>query len=529
MTSKKPHSLSDHLFGLNAYHLHEEGDEHDHAHDDSDHDVLDHGSRALESVPFISMGLDIGSSGTQIALSRLLMRGPGEAPALQRQVKSRETLYLSPVAFTPFLPDGCIDVAALQDLLVDAYEQSGVTPDEIETGAVIMTGQAALRANAKAIVDQLAQESGDIICAAAGHHMEAMLAAQGSGALRLSLAHHTRVLNIDIGGGTTKLALCEDGRVIALAALAIGGRLIVRDESGVITRLEPEGRAQALQLGLDLTLGQQISQQDMQRIADHRAEQLALVLGLDGTAQEDAGLFLTDPISLVGAFDEVLFSGGVAEFFYGREARDFGDLGRPLAQALRIIFEVQGTPFTILPAQECMRATVLGASEYCVQLSGQTSTITSHAALLPRRNLPVLYPPYDFLKPIDPNALGRAITQNRRAFDAMEGAGEMAFAFRWRGEPLHERLLAFAQGVALGLEDLIRARQNLYIMLEGDAALSLGAILLQEIGIESELLVLDGLVLRDFDYVDIGRMRMPSQMVPVTIKTLVFEAAQKKI
>ena len=528
MNSKRPHSLADHLFGLNAHHIHGEEDEHDHSHDDPDHDVLEHGTRALEAVPFISMGLDIGSSGTQIAFSRLLMRGPGEAAALQRQVKQRETLYLSPVAFTPFLDNGQIDLTGLRDLLDAAFDASGITPDEIETGAVIMTGKAALRENAKAIVEVLADESGEIICAAAGHHMEAMLAAQGSGAVRLSRAHQKTILNIDIGGGTTKLAVCEDGRGKDLCALAVGGRLIVVDEDEVIVRLEPEGRAYAQHLGLELAMGAKLSSQDRQRIGDHMAALLASALGLDVPDEDIAGIYLTQPLRNLAKVDEILLSGGVAEFFYQRETKDFGDLGFFLAQALRVIFEVQGLPWTLLPAQECIRATVLGASEYSLQLSGQTSTISSHAALLPRRNLPVLYPVIDFLQPIDPARLGQAIKHHRAAFDRLADDEEMVFAFRWRGEPSHERLLAFAQGLAIGLEDLIRAKTNLYIMLEGDAALSLGAILLQEIGIETELLILDGLVLRDFDYVDIGRMRVPSHMVPVTIKTLIFEPEQKK-
>jgi ethanolamine utilization protein EutA len=255
---------------------------------------------------------------------------------------------------------------------------------------------------------------------------------------------------------------------------------------------------------------------------------LASALGLDVPDEDIAGIYLTQPLRNLAKVDEILLSGGVAEFFYQRETKDFGDLGFFLAQALRVIFEVQGLPWTLLPAQECIRATVLGASEYSLQLSGQTSTISSHAALLPRRNLPVLYPVIDFLQPIDPARLGQAIKHHRAAFDRLADDEEMVFAFRWRGEPSHERLLAFAQGLAIGLEDLIRAKTNLYIMLEGDAALSLGAILLQEIGIETELLILDGLVLRDFDYVDIGRMRVPSHMVPVTIKTLIFEPEQKK-
>jgi ethanolamine utilization protein EutA len=161
-------------------------------------------------------------------------------------------------------------------------------------------------------------------------------------------------------------------------------------------------------------------------------------------------------------------------------------------------------------------------------LSGETSTITSHAYLLPRRNLPVLHVPYDFSGEVDAAALAQAIRRHRAAFD-MEGPdGEAAFAFRWRGLPLHARLSAFACGLAEGLADRIAERRPLYVMIEGDAALTLGAILRQELGVTSEILVIDGVTLRDFDYVDIGRMRVPSNMVPVTVKTLLFAPDQKR-
>ena len=50
----------------------------------------------------------------------------------------------------------------------------------------------------------------------------------------------------------------------------------------------------------------------------------------------------------------------------------------------------------------------------------------------------------------------------------------------------------------------------------------MGAILKEDYALGSEVLVLDGIALRDFDYIDLGRIRMPSGTVPVTIKSLVF-------
>ena len=107
--------------GALSGHGHGEG-EFDHDHDE---DFLETGSKSLESVRFLSMGLDVGSSGTQIVFSRLEMRGPGEHRALRRQTKSRETLYISPVAITPFRDDGTIDEARLRGTIANAFKAAG--------------------------------------------------------------------------------------------------------------------------------------------------------------------------------------------------------------------------------------------------------------------------------------------------------------------------------------------------------------------------------------------------------------------
>jgi ethanolamine utilization protein EutA len=177
----------------------------------------------------------------------------------------------------------------------------------------------------------------------------------------------------------------------------------------------------------------------------------------------------------------------------------------------------------MLPAGECIRATALGASEYSVQLSGNTSFISSPGSLLPRRNLQVLQPPYVPDNVIDPDELAQAIRQHFTAFDiAHDGEAEVALAFRWLGAPSYERIAAFAEGVKRAMAERLGKRQALYIMLDGDVAQTLGAILREEKRVESEILVIDGVVLWDFDYIDLGRIRMPSNTVPVTIKSLVF-------
>ena len=218
-----------------------------------------------------------------------------------------------------------------------------------------------------------------------------------------------------------------------------------------------------------------------------------------------------------------MFSGGVAEYVYDREQQDFGDMGKRLGHAIRRRVDAGKFPWPMLPAHECIRATALGASEYSVQLSGNTSYISTPGKLLPRRNLQVMQPPFEADgENVDSAALARAIKSHRVAFVMDYPEAEFALALRWRGIPAYERVRAFAEGVKLGLADKIARHDPLYIMLDGDVAQTLGAILREDCGVQSEILVIDGVMLMDFDYIDLGKVRVPSYTVPVTIKSLVF-------
>ena len=190
--------------------------------------------------------------------------------------------------------------------------------------------------------------------------------------------------------------------------------------------------------------------------------------------------------------------------------------------AIRARVDSGALPWPLLPAGECIRATALGASEYSVQLCGNTSYISKPGELLPRRNLQVLQPAFECEEMIDPAKLAKAIQAHFTAFDLIEGEGEVALALRWLGPPSYERIAAFAEGIRHGLANTIERRKPIYIMLDGDIAQTLGAILREELLVESEILAIDGVMLRDFDYIDLGRIRMPSYTVPVTIKSLVF-------
>jgi ethanolamine utilization protein EutA len=519
---KPAHTLADHVYGDEFAHLHDGDADHDHDHFEPDGPLEDNPLWIQDHVTLVSVGIDIGSAGTQVIFSRINLRRLGEELSSRYVVVSRETLYQSPVALTPYRSEELIDDAALGAIIDAAYHAAGLDPAGIDTGAVILTGEALRRENAAAIAGILSEQGGDFVCAAAGHHMEALLAAYGSGAARVSHDEGKRILNIDIGGGTTKLAIVEHGRVVATAAVHIGGRLQVVDDAGRIVRLDPAGKYHAATAGFSWNRGDVATADALDQVAETMAGALVTAIATRPLPHAIEHLYLTDPIADLGRIDGVMFSGGVSEYVYGREDRDFGDMGRRLGAAMRARLQAGALPWPLLPAGECIRATALGASEYSVQLSGNTSYISAPGTLLPRRNLQVLQPQFVCHDVIDPDALAAAIRAHFAAFDLAEGQAEVALALRWQGAPSHERLFSFAQGIARGLANTVAQRRPLYVMLDGDVAQTLGAILREEQEVMSDILVIDGVTLWDFDYIDLGRIRLPSRTVPVTIKSLVF-------
>ncbi len=564
-TTPPRHRIDDHRLGADWAHVHAPGEDHDHDHDGMD--LLPAG--VSDDVVLISIGIDVGSSGTQVAFARLTLeqhepfrsatldaptesetqsnadagalldgspdgtvdRAATRSAAPRMPPRRRETIYRSPVVLTPFTDATLIDAEALDHFVSQSFDAAALTPDDIDCGVVILTGAARDRDNAEAITRRLADRCGDIVSASAGHHMEARIAAHGSRTVERSAVFGQRLLNLDIGGATTKLAVCDHGRVIATAALDIGGRLVATDAADRIVRLAPAGRRYAAGAGFDWQVGGLAPWSQRKTVGLAMAGALVTALALPQS--EEAGrLSLTGPLPVLDGVGGVVVSGGVGEYVYGRETRSFGDLGLALGRALAARIDEGALPFPLMPAGECIRATVLGASAYAVQLSGRTGFISAPAVLLPRRNLPVVSPtiawpenPSDAPDPAEISAgIRAALTARDLDGPGAAAGGDVVLALDWKGHPDHARLVACAEGVKRGFMERLHAGHPLYVLVEADVAASLGAILRDELGLENPALVLDGVALSGLDYVDLGRIRLPSGTVPLTIKSLVFGA-----
>lgn len=498
----------------------------DHDHFDPEDELLeDNPLWQRDNVQLWSVGIDIGSAGTQIVFSRMHLQRQSVELSSRYIVVHRETLYESPVCLTPYRSETEIDDQALGTLVDDAYYAAGVSPKEIDTGVVILTGEALRRENSARIASILSEKCGDLVCATAGHHMEARLAAYGSGAARISFDHQSTVLNIDIGGGTTKLSILKNGVLLETAAIHIGGRLVAINDKMTLVRLDPAGKTHARRAGFDWHLGTQVSPTELGQVAECMASTLQRLLTQANPPQADQELYLTDPIpnDIMNQVTEVIFSGGVAEFFYHREAHDYGDLGRFLGEALRIRSDDGRLPWALLSESQGIRATALGASEYTTQLSGNTCYVADSNNLLPLRNVQVIQPNFEFSGLFDAHALGLSIAKHLKEFEADHAEDPAVLAIHWTGAPEYRRLRNLAEGIALGFAHKIELSQPIYVVLDADIALTLGNILREDLKIMSAVLIIDGVTLADFDYVDIGRVRQPSNTLPVTIKSLIFK------
>ena len=525
---KKPaHTLADHLYGRDVVHVHADDADHDHDHDfDADDGPLeDNPLWRQDNVALMTVGIDIGSSGTQVIFSRVHLRRLAEDLTSRYYVVARETLFQSPVALTPYRSEVLIDDQKLGVIIDDAYVAAGLSPDQIDTGVVILTGEALRRENAERIAAILSEQGGEFVTATAGHHMEAMLAAYGSGAARVSSDEAKRILNIDIGGGTTKLALVDNGKVIATAAVHIGGRLQVV-EDGRIVRLDPAGKHHAKRAGFSWNRGDVVAEADLAKVADGMAD--ALIAAVTARPLPHPSRSFISPIRLAisAASTASCFpaaspnmSISAKRAISATSARSSAAPSAPGWRTARCHLLFLGRCCRPANASAPPRSAPRNTACNCpaIPAISRRRGRCCRAAIFRSCNRPSS-PPRSSIR----NSWRKAIRGHIAAFDLAGTERDIALALRWTGLPTYQRLAAFAEGIRRGLADRIAKKLPLYIMLDGDVAQTLGHLLRDELHVESELLVIDGVVLWDFDYIDLGRIRMPSYTVPVTIKSLVF-------
>jgi ethanolamine utilization protein EutA len=475
-----------------------------------------------DEIKLTSVGIDIGSSTSHLVFSRLEMSQEGT----RYLVKRRAILSESEILLTPYLDDLTIDVAALGKFINRQYERAGLKRDDVDTGALILTGVAVRRRNARAIADLFAAEAGRFVSVSAGDSLESTMAAHGAGAAAESARSGGVCNNVDIGGGTSKIAVCVDGKVREVTALDVGARLVVLDGNGIVTRLEEAGRFFAQAAGLNLALGQKADRSKLPAMASLMADRLFEVIGLKPLSDETRRLLRIPSLSYSGKIDALTFSGGVSEFIYNQNPGDFGDLGALLAAEVSKRVETLGIPVRE-PATK-IRATVIGASQYTIQVSGSTIFVDPVDAV-PVRNVPVVVPDFSFAgDEIDPADIKRSIDRALARLDLADAKQPVAIAFHWDGSATFARLQAFSAGVKEGLEKILAKGFPLTLVSDGDIGGILGLHFKEEMDFAHAVISIDGIALSEFDFIDIGALIPSSGAVPVVIKSLIFPASEHK-
>ena len=436
----------------------------------------------------LSMGLDVGTSTTQMVISRLTIENQASRFSVpEMTIAEREVIYKSPVHFTPLLGASLVDGERIRILVEQEYAAAGIRREQIDTGAVIITGESSRKENARAVLDGLSQSAGEFVVATAGPHLEGVLAAKGAGADRYSEETGNTVLHIDIGGGTSNLALLRNGAVAATGCMNVGGRLLKFDETGRVMYRSP-----VLADMEEMAVGQRPSTQQVAALCQNMVQALEMAAGLR-PAGELLQRFWTDeagnpwlPPADVAVFS---FSGGVAECIaQDFPALNFGDIGPVLGQTIRQSRLCAGE-FRL--SQDAIRATVIGAGCHSAQLSG--STVFYRGVDFPMKNLSVV------------SSLAQLSQEDGPAVLALPAADA----------PHYHQIVAMADEIATKWPST-----PVLIALEADMAKALGHALALRLPPEQGILCIDRVKLPEGCFLDVGQP--VASALPVIVKTLIL-------
>ena len=468
----------------------------------------------------LSVGIDIGTSTTQLIFSRLTIENRASSYTVPRiDIVDKEVIYRSKIYFTPLRSATEIDAEAVKRIVREEYQAAGMTPEMLRTGAVIITGETARKENANEVLEALSDLAGDFVVATAGPDLESVLSARGAGTDALSKEKRTAIANVDIGGGTSNIAVYEKGVLRGTCCLDIGGRLI-KVENGRISYIFPKIQALAAANGISLAVGDRAYPEQLYGVC---RLMVAQALRLAGADSHHAGLYTNNgkPLPEQPAIRAVTYSGGVADCIYQEMEGDvfrFGDIGVLLGKAIRADPDLSRVErFTSI---ETIRATVVGAGTHTTEVSG--STIHYEQGTLPLKNVPILK-----VSEEDEASLEtlKASILNQMPLYMPEGKAEqLAIAFTGEKRTSFADIQALAAAIIESTKEVISSRYPLVVVVENDIGKVLGNALNVLLKREKDVICIDGIRTLSGDYIDIGEPIAGGQVLPVVIKTLIFNS-----
>ena len=477
-----------------------------------------------DKTAILSVGIDVGTSTTQVVFSKLQMDNAGGYFSVPRvAIVDKEVVYKSEVYMTPLKTDVLIDTDALRDIVAAEFRKAGYRPEDTDSGAVIITGESARKENSDAVLKSLSYFAGDFVVSAAGPDMESLIAGKGSGAWQYSMDHHCRVANLDIGGGTTNVVLFEDGETLARGCLDIGGRLICMNPQGIITKVSPAAAVMAQAAGVSVSVGDRCDELKLTAVTRQMAAALNAYLGV-GTKDIDA---ILRQIKTPGSSDfpvpekvqAVFFSGGVADLIYHESADTwaYGDIGVLLGRAIREsrLF----TDFQKMEPGETIRATVVGAGTYTTTISG--STITYSDDIFPLKNIPVIKLDEELQEAC---FAGETEPVIRRIQWVLGQNDEEHFILAMPGKrnPGYTEMKRAAASIRQIMDRVQPPGEPILLVIESDIAKAMGQMIRQQPDLKRQVVAIDSIHVEDGEYVDMGKPMMNGMVIPVVVKTLIF-------
>ena len=477
-----------------------------------------------DKTAILSVGIDVGTSTTQVVFSKLQMDNAGGYFSVPRvAIVDKEVVYKSEIYMTPLKTDVLIDTEALRDIVAAEFRKAGYRPEDTDSGAVIITGESARKENSDAVLKSLSDFAGDFVVSAAGPDMESLIAGKGSGAWQYSMDHHCRVANLDIGGGTTNVVLFEDGETLARGCLDIGGRLICMNPQGIITKVSPAAAVMAQAAGVSVSVGDRCDELKLTAVTRQMAAALNAYLGV-GTKDIDA---ILRQIKTPGSSDfpspekvqAVFFSGGVADLIYHESADTwaYGDIGVLLGRAIRgsRLF----TDFQKMEPGETIRATVVGAGTYTTTISG--STITYSDDIFPLKNIPVIKLDEELQEACFAGETEPVIRRIQWIL-GQNDAERFILAMPGKRDPGYTEMKRAAAAIRQIMDRVQPPGEPILLVIESDIAKAMGQMIRQQPELKRQVVAIDSIHVEDGEYVDMGKPMMNGMVIPVVVKTLIF-------